>query len=570
MSSLIRRLFISVFLFIGVQGFAVEPEHLGGPIHEAFVTPIQGAVIYEAIAEAPPQRITERIPNRPGDEEEWIPGYWAWDKKKADFVWVCGVWRKPPPGTLWNPGYWNQLDEGWVWIPGFWHNQPAQNLHYIKKPPPATVNENIGNPPRKDMFWASGFWDYNRARNSYQWRGGKWETMDQKWVFTPATYTWRPDGYIFVPAYWDWPLDDRGSAYCTIFLQPNQRSGIVHTPSVILEPEVIIRTLFVYWPDYIIFFHHWWHFHPGFWGDWCCMPPWWGWGGGWWGFDWFSAWNLWWWWGNPGFPFPWWMAAALAGMIPPPGAGVFPLMGDASPPPIIGPNGMLPPNDLIEAIGGDQPILPADPQDREDIEDQVKPPTSDQGDLRPNGPEGGTPPLPPEVDEGSINQGPAQTLPPIPETPSFRPPIQPVPTRPIQPTTPRPFYPPPQRQPRPEFETPRPTWPQPERPRPQWPRPQYRPPQQRPHWPRPEFRPPQQRPPSRPEFTPPQQTPPMRTPTHPPQTQPPSSSPQFRPPTHQMRPPTHQIRPEFRPQQMTPQFRPPQQTPQSVPQTEMY
>jgi len=558
-ASLFRYLFLSI-MFFGAQGFAEEPEALDGPIHEAFVTPVYGAVIYEAVAQEPPSRITEKIPPAPGDQEEWIPGYWAWSQKKGDYVWVCGVWRKPPPGLIWNPGYWTQLDEGWVWIPGFWHSQPAQNLAYIRKAPPATINENVGNPPSDNMFWAAGFWDYSRSRNSFQWRPGRWESLDPNWVFTPAGYTWRPDGYLFIPSYWDWPLESRGAAYCTILLDSSQ-SGIVHTPTVILEPEVIIRTLFPCWPDYVIFFHHWGFYHPGFWDGWCCVPPWWGWGGGWWWFDWYFAWDLWWWWGHPGFPYPWWLAAALAGIIPPPGAGIFPLMADVNPPPIVGPKNMLPPDDLIEALG-DRPVLPADPERRADIVDQVTPPPSENEDLRPEGTPGEKPPEPPAVEQDDVDQGPRQYLPPIPETPAYRPPIRPV--QPAQPS-PRPFTPRPS-YPRPEVErpqTPRPFYPpRDQRPRPRWPRPERTPPQQTPRWPRPEYEPPQQTPRwPRPEYEPPQQTPSVpETETRPPSFQ----TPQFRPPQQT----TPMIRPEYRP--MRPEFKPPTQTPQSTPETELY
>lgn len=54
----------------------------------------------EAIEEVPP----EQKPT--GDNVDWIPGYWAWDDERTDFLWVSGIWRSLPPGRQWVSGYW--------------------------------------------------------------------------------------------------------------------------------------------------------------------------------------------------------------------------------------------------------------------------------------------------------------------------------------------------------------------------------------------------------------------------------------------------------------------------------
>src|SRR5690242_18352860 len=64
-----------------------------GPIHEAFASPITGEV--EAglvVAKQPPGDIEEVPPEyRPeGDDVIWIPGYWAWEEERQDFVWISG------------------------------------------------------------------------------------------------------------------------------------------------------------------------------------------------------------------------------------------------------------------------------------------------------------------------------------------------------------------------------------------------------------------------------------------------------------------------------------------------
>lgn len=405
--------FIWVILFlltIHNQGFPKDLPPVDGIIHEAFAPPVQGAVILEAVEAAPPERITEKVPLPPSPQEEWIPGYWAYDKKKSAFTWVCGVWRKTPPGMVWNPGYWKQFDEGWVWLRGFWHREPAQSIGFIEKAPPATIHENPGPSPAQNAFWAAGFWEYQESTNSFLWRSGRFEAMDPDWVFTPATYAWRPEGYVFLPAYWDWPLRERGAAYCTILLNPDDRWGVVNTPTVVMEPEAIIRNLYGSWPDHILVIHHCWTLYPDMWSDFCCPPPWWGWSSWWW-LDWFLAWDLWWWWGHPGFPYPSWLSANSAELIPPPPSDLLPLLRHLSPPPIVGGSGMLPPDELLDAIedatGHSRPILPADPMEREEIANRATLPFTERETLRPKGKPNGAEPTPPEIKTKEIDFGPS-------------------------------------------------------------------------------------------------------------------------------------------------------------------
>ena len=48
----------------------------------------------------------------------WIPGYWAWDDERTDFLWVSGIWRALPPGRQWVPGYWGRSGQGAQWTSG--------------------------------------------------------------------------------------------------------------------------------------------------------------------------------------------------------------------------------------------------------------------------------------------------------------------------------------------------------------------------------------------------------------------------------------------------------------------
>ena len=94
-----------------------------GPVHEAFAEtitfdPQPGIVVPKtppaAIEEVPP-------PQRPeGKNMAWIPGYWAWDDERNDFLWLSGIWRALPPGRQWVPGYWGQSQQGAQWTSGYW------------------------------------------------------------------------------------------------------------------------------------------------------------------------------------------------------------------------------------------------------------------------------------------------------------------------------------------------------------------------------------------------------------------------------------------------------------------
>ena len=86
-----------------------------GPVHEAFAgivtfNPQPGVVVRKN----PPALIEEMPPDEKpeGENVTWIPGYWAWDDERTDFVWVSGTWRALPPGRQWMAGYWGQTTQG--------------------------------------------------------------------------------------------------------------------------------------------------------------------------------------------------------------------------------------------------------------------------------------------------------------------------------------------------------------------------------------------------------------------------------------------------------------------------
>src|SRR5262245_7830562 len=67
-----------------------------GEIHEAFAQPsIARQRPSPIVRKQPPEPVNELPPDQKpeGDNVQWIPGYWAWDEDRSDFLWVSGTWR---------------------------------------------------------------------------------------------------------------------------------------------------------------------------------------------------------------------------------------------------------------------------------------------------------------------------------------------------------------------------------------------------------------------------------------------------------------------------------------------
>ena len=224
---------------------ALQPVLDKVPIHEAFVSKFTDIMPNQPVSKRPPPPIQQSILQQPSDDAQWISGYWAWIDEDQDFAWVCGVWRRPPPQHVWIPGFWINQGENWVWAKGFW--SPSKDLQYISKAPPQSIDDKVPNSPGPNNFWIRGYWLYNQSTNNYSWLSGTWEKLNPQWILAPASYVWRPEGYVFVPMYWDFPLDERGNAYsCDSLNSP-----------IIIQPELIIQSLYVCFPDHIFLYCHW-------------------------------------------------------------------------------------------------------------------------------------------------------------------------------------------------------------------------------------------------------------------------------------------------------------------------
>src|SRR5262249_3547820 len=171
-----------------------------------------------------------------GENVGWIPGYWAWDDERSDFLWVSGFWRDVPPDRKWVPGTWQQVEGGFQWTPGFWAEEGLQEVSYVP-PPPETVERGPSTPaPAEDSTYVPGCWVYRKTR--FVWRPGFWVPFRPGWVWPPARYVWSPAGCVFVEGFWDHPLYDRGLLFAPVRLE---RALLARrwafTPTFVVQPD---------------------------------------------------------------------------------------------------------------------------------------------------------------------------------------------------------------------------------------------------------------------------------------------------------------------------------------------
>jgi hypothetical protein len=228
----------------GDDGIIVQPR---GPVHEAFAMPPNappqpGSII----AKRPPDPIPEVPPDqRPeGDNVQWIPGYWAWDADRRDFLWVSGLWRVPPDGCKWMPGAWNSVEGGYRWSPGFWAPAGQGEMPYLPEPPPSLDNGPNSPGPDDDSFYVPGNWIYRSPR--YLWQPGYWQSYRPNQMWVSPGYFWAPSGYRFMPGYWDRPLANRGLLFAPVaFNQPLWNTpGWCYQPTYCVPFNGLLNSLF--------------------------------------------------------------------------------------------------------------------------------------------------------------------------------------------------------------------------------------------------------------------------------------------------------------------------------------
>ena len=222
-----------------------------GPVHEAFAKPVttdpQAPLV---VTHQPPDPLPEVPPEEKpaGANIVWVPGYWAWDGDRSDFIWVSGCWRSAPPNTYWVPGYWLQADNGWEWISGFWKpntDQPQQEIEYLPAPPPSFEVAPVGTPPTPDQIWVPGCWYW--VDGQYVQRHGYWIVPQTGWVWVPSHFAWTPRGCIFCAGHWDYDLDNRGVLFSPVFFPDEVRlhAGFVFCPGICVDLGMLRINLFV-------------------------------------------------------------------------------------------------------------------------------------------------------------------------------------------------------------------------------------------------------------------------------------------------------------------------------------
>ena len=218
-----------------------------GPIHEAFAEAIAFDPEPGMIAPKAPPALIEEIPpdQKPEGDVQWIPGYWAWDDGRNEYIWVSGIWRVPPPDRQWVPGYWTPTGQEYQWISGYWASVKDKETEYLPEPPESVEVGPSSNAPSPDYTWIPGCWIWQYGR--YVWQPGYWAVVKPDWIWVPAHYIWTPRGYIFVGGYWDYTVIHRGVLFAPVFFPPRVYFGLSFSfsPGFVIDLNVFDDALFI-------------------------------------------------------------------------------------------------------------------------------------------------------------------------------------------------------------------------------------------------------------------------------------------------------------------------------------
>lgn len=219
-----------------------------GPVHEAFA----GTITFDpepgvVVKKPAPEPIEELPPDQKpsGDNVAWIPGYWAWDDERDDYLWVSGIWRSLPPGRQWISGYWATSPRDSQWTSGYWADAEASEADYLPEPPQTVeAGPNI-EAPSADHTWLPGCWIWQQ--NRYAWWPGYWATAQPNWVWNPPHYVWAPRGYVFVDGYYDYPVARRGVLFAPVYFSSSfhGQRGYSYSPRTVINPAVFAAHLFL-------------------------------------------------------------------------------------------------------------------------------------------------------------------------------------------------------------------------------------------------------------------------------------------------------------------------------------
>lgn len=219
-----------------------------GPVHEAFAETIQFDPEPGIEAAFAPRDAIEEIPPdvRPeGEDLQWIPGYFAWDDERTDYIWISGIWRSVPPGREWVPGYWTPSENGFRWVSGYWGDCDTAVAEYLPEPP-ASIEIGPNLPaPSTDSSWIPGCWMWRTTH--YAWRPGYFVPPQPNWLWVPDHYVACPRGFVFVSGYWDVPIDVRGVVFAPMYFAPMGNGPSHHRffPTFVINTHLFLDHLFV-------------------------------------------------------------------------------------------------------------------------------------------------------------------------------------------------------------------------------------------------------------------------------------------------------------------------------------
>jgi|GEM_PF-592390 len=227
-----------------------QPEVLTrGAVHEAFAEPVNFQVEAGLIVQSQPPEFIQEVPpiQRPvGGNYVWIPGYWAWEPDRNNYIWTSACWRIAPPNCSWVPGYWIQVSGGWQWVAGFWTAGDIRDIQYLPPPPSYIYQGPPGPPPSPDNIWVPPvpYWQTDH----YTVRPGYWLPANPDWIWIPSSYIWTPRGYVFIEGRWDYPLEHRGVLFAPVYFPPSiyGRRGYSYTPSIVVDIGLLRVNLFTY------------------------------------------------------------------------------------------------------------------------------------------------------------------------------------------------------------------------------------------------------------------------------------------------------------------------------------
>lgn len=371
--------FSCALLIVSVTFFSVEIEASFEPINEnlinaAYISRHTGPVALLSVKKAPPEPIKETPTASENPNLTWISGYWEWSEELGNFIWITGVWRMSPPGMVWIPSVWHPLDGGeWALLKGFWLERPLEEAVFIEKRPPDAVVQVPGISDSSNYFWNAGYWSYNQTTKEYDWISGSWDLFDPNWVLATPHYEWRPQGYLFIPAYWDWPLDKRGVPYAPVSVSKSDRAS-EFSPSVVMTDAQIYEMLLVYYPDHLSLCHHIYRYHPDRWEG--LAPGWWHWHT-WWALPWHNQWWLWWWFTHSEYPTPPGLTSQVTERIHSATPRLRQMMEQTRVPFVVTPRGVLAPSVFFEFLEKQfpskitVPVIPSDQKAVSKIKDEA-------------------------------------------------------------------------------------------------------------------------------------------------------------------------------------------------------